>query len=263
MKTYLLYHGNCPDGFGSAYAAYKALGEDNVEYIPVKYGDELPSIENDSIVYICDFTFPRETLISLNQRVKKLVVLDHHKTAKQDLEGLDFAIFDMDRSGVGITWDYFHKTPLPYFLQMVQDCDLWKFELEDTKFAMSALRLYEFSFSSWDYLVENTDELIKKGKVALELKNRTVNMICDNAYIAQLGDYEIPMVNATCHWSDVGDELGRRYPDALFTACYFDIDTFTRKWSLRTRKDFDVSEVAKKYGGGGHKKAAGFLQKKV
>ena len=39
----VLYHADCPDGFGGAYAAWKKFG-DTAEYIPVKYGRTPPLI---------------------------------------------------------------------------------------------------------------------------------------------------------------------------------------------------------------------------
>lgn len=44
MKTYVLYHAHCADGFGAAYAAWLKLGND-AQYVPVKYGDPPPVME--------------------------------------------------------------------------------------------------------------------------------------------------------------------------------------------------------------------------
>ncbi len=54
---------------------------------------------------------------------------------------------------------------------------------------------------------------------------------------------------AWCAWKHFGD--------VLFVAAYKDMAD-RRLWSLRSRGDFDVGEVAKARGGGGHKNAAGF-----
>ena len=55
--------------------------------------------------------------------------------------------------------------------------------------------------------------------------------------------------------SDAGHELGKGRP---FAACYWDTPD-GRVFSLRSSADgADVSEVAKQYGGGGHRNASGF-----
>lgn len=111
MKNIVLYHGNCFDGIASAWAAWKKFG-DNAKYVPVTYpNDKLPVLLLDTdieAVYIVDFSFKRDLLLALKERVNKLVVLDHHKTAEADLKRLDFCIFDMEKSGARLTWEYFH-----------------------------------------------------------------------------------------------------------------------------------------------------------
>jgi uncharacterized protein len=63
-KIYTLYHNNCPDGFGSALAAYLKFG-DKSEYIGVKHQQDPPEMEAGSEVYILDFSYPRQVMESL------------------------------------------------------------------------------------------------------------------------------------------------------------------------------------------------------
>ena len=97
-KKVVLYHAGCHDGFGAAWAAHQKFG-DSAEYTAVQYGQDPPNIEAGSEVYIVDFSYPRPILEALNKKMSKLVVLDHHDTARKELEGLDYATFDMDKSG--------------------------------------------------------------------------------------------------------------------------------------------------------------------
>ena len=121
--TYVLYHANCDDGFGAAWAARKKLGDAAV-YVPVKYGDPLPPTVTGERVYVVDFSYPRDVLETLADRCK-VVVLDHHKTAQEDLADLPFAEFDMERSGAGMTWDYFFPgQPRPPLIDHIEDRDL-------------------------------------------------------------------------------------------------------------------------------------------
>ena len=132
MAIKVLYHANCTDGAGAALAAFIAMG-DTAEYIPVQYGYPPPMYGPSDIIYIVDFSYPRSVLMDMADRVSMVVVLDHHKTAKADLEGLEHdnmkVFFDMNKSGAVLTWEYFHPDrPTPLLFNHIQDRDLWKFE---------------------------------------------------------------------------------------------------------------------------------------
>src|SRR5688500_3788876 len=101
---YVLYHGNCHDGFGAAWAARRKFGDAAV-YQPVTHGYPPPTMPPGSEVLIVDFAYPRSTLLELDDQ-HQVQVLDHHKTAQTDLEGLGFCIFDLERSGAMLTWEY-------------------------------------------------------------------------------------------------------------------------------------------------------------
>lgn len=72
----------------------------------------------------------------------------------------------------------------------------------------------------------------------------------------EIGGYTVPVVNGSLFMSsEVAGELAEGHP---FAAMYAETEKGVI-WSLRSRNDgVDVSEVAKRYGGGGHKNAAGF-----
>ena len=131
-KIYTLYHNNCPDGFGSALAAYLKFG-DKSEYIGVKHQQDPPEMEPGSEVYILDFSYPRQVMEELFQQHTQVITLDHHKTAQEALLGLRGALFDMNRSGAMISWEYFHpERPIPDLFRYIQDRDLWEWKLEGT-----------------------------------------------------------------------------------------------------------------------------------
>lgn len=126
--TTVLYHANCKDGFGAAWAAYQHFGE-SAKYIPVQYSEPLPEIEDGDNVFIVDFSYSRDILVPLSERCN-LTVIDHHKTAFEALTGLNFATFDMNRSGAVLTYKHFFpdRTP-PDLLFYIQDRDLWLWNL--------------------------------------------------------------------------------------------------------------------------------------
>lgn len=265
MKTYVLYHANCYDGFGAAWAAWTALGDD-AEYIPVSYGDDdLPAMEDGSIVVIVDFSYDRETLLALAERMEEVTVLDHHKTAEEELAGLDFAIFDQNKSGAVLAWEYWYPhEEISTLLLYVQDRDLWNWNMSHSKEVSAALRSYDMEFEIWDRLAASTLELIDEGAAILRFTDKQVEMICRQTILGEIEGYIVPIVNATAFWSEVGHLLLGQYPHAPFSASWHVISDKRVKWSLRGRdtgdfSDFDVSKVAKVYGGGGHQKAAGMV----
>jgi hypothetical protein len=254
----VLYHGNCPDGFGGAWAVWLAHG-DAVTYLPVNHGDPPPELPADASVLIVDFAYARDVTLQLNDRVRELVILDHHISAREELGDLDFAHFDMDRSGAMMAWDYCHpgQAPPP-LIRYVQDRDLWRFELPHSREVTAALGAYPMDFATWSAL--DVDELAHEGTAILRFRDQTVETMVGFARRGEVGGYRVPIVNATAHWSDVGELMLQRYPEAPFVGVYFDDAEGVRRWSLRSRADFDVSEVATKLGGGGHRQASGFRE---
>ena len=254
MKPYILFHANCPDGFGAAYSAWKKFSNDAI-YIPVFHGEPLPELQVGADVYIIDFAYDRDTLIDLSQS-HAIQVIDHHKTAQEDLEGLDFAIFDMNQSGAVLAWKYFHPdTEVPLLLQYIQDEDIWNWALPQAREVCTALQLYPMTFESWDNL--SVEELKKEGKVALAFKQKQIKKLIKRADIHNIAGYMVPVVNSPLFISELGNELCKAYPEASFSASYSDLKG-RRKWSLRSIGEFDVSRVCKEFGGGGHRNASGF-----
>lgn len=254
MSPYILYHGGCPDGFGAAYAAWKKFG-DQAEYLPVKHGYPPPELAPGSEVYIIDFAYDRQTLLEM-ARQHPLRVLDHHRTAQADLAGLDFAEFDMQRSGAVLAWNHFHPdTEVPMLLRYVQDQDLWTWALPDSREICTALGIYPHTFEVWDQL--EIDNLRAQGKVVLVYKQQLIEQLLPKVDWVEICGQRVPAVNTPLFASELGNQLCLHYSEAPFSACYSDHDG-RRKFSLRSIGDNDVSAVAAHFGGGGHRNAAGF-----
>lgn len=283
-KTFVLYHDSCADGFGAAFAAWCSLG-DSAEYIPVQYGEPWPSLPDGARVFIVDFSYPvnsraREELCALSERCE-LTVIDHHKTAREALEGLPFAIFDMEKSGAVLAWEYFQTQtpadgaygvlgPAPELLLYIQDRDLWRWELPHSREYSAGLALVPREFDRWLAIIvpENgrRKELIAQGTIALKRDEIHVNALAKKAHFRHLKRSDLTrtqalVINSPILNSEICHEILATRPDTDVAACYFDKDEVTRVWSLRSRKGgVDVSEIAKANGGGGHPNAAGFTE---
>jgi len=261
MKKLCIYHGNCADGFGAATIIRIALGRHKVEFHPGVYQEPPPDVTGREVVLV-DFSYKRDVLLEMAEKAKHILILDHHKSAEADLVDLPDNIeahFDMERSGAMMAWDYYNpgEEP-PALIRHIQDRDLWQFKLDGTREIQACVFSHPYEFELWERLLSaNLQELRKEGE-AIERKHfKDVNeLIKSHAYRMIIGGYDVPVLNAPYFYSsDAGHIMGENEP---FAACYWD-SADHRTFSLRSAENgLDVSEIAKQFGGGGHKHAGGF-----
>ena len=294
MKPLVIYHANCADGFGAAFAAWLKLS-DEAEYVACQYGDDAPdgctmshSLEGRDI-YILDFSFPRDQMDFFFKHAKRVVWLDHHKSAFEmwevkegqrvwaETEGRHVKLH-MDKSGAMLAWEYFHPgTEVPMFIRHIDDYDRWQFKLEGTKAFNKALWSYQpWTFEQWQHEWDSTwgyssadglegmPNFIREGNAILRAHEQNVQSVvkgaarrCHMVYTDDLNRSKIGLAaNCPPHLaSDVGHELANR---SGTYGLLWSIDKDNRcKCSLRSNGDYDVSAIAKAFGGGGHLNAAG------
>lgn len=269
MNAVIIYHDNCSDGFCSAWLAHKWYPD--AEFIPMNYGEPVPFEKLiGKIVYMLDFCFKRPVIEELANKVQKLIIIDHHKTAQEDLENLSLSnvriCFDMGHSGCQLTWNYFQtrieakKITIPWVVDYVEDRDLWTWILPFSKELNALISVYDHTFEEWDKLEkmawEGIENLSKFGALVLKYKNQLINRLIKNAYQSSIDGHCVDVVNSPIFQSEIGELLCQK--GNKFGVCYFNRSDGKRQFSLRSKNDFDVSEVAKKFGGGGHKQASGF-----
>lgn len=271
MKTYILYHSQCYDGFGAAFAAWFKFGNE-ATYIAVSYGKPMPEMQDGSAVYILDFHYDAEDLKTLSERMKKVVVLDHHISAMKkwtkdeqshysEYSGNIEIHFDIGRSGAGMAWDYFHEGyERPDLINLIEDRDLWIFKYGHlAKSLHSYLLSIPMDFDEYHKLLqgETLANAIKQGEALSRMTEQVVNNICKNSWVTDFMGHRVAMVNTGSHWSEVGNRLLELHTDVEFAVSYTDMPDGNRMYSLRSKGDTDVSLIAKKLNGGGHKNAAG------
>ncbi len=261
-KIMVLYHANCPDGFGAAWSFWRKFGL-NAEYFPVTHGHERPDVK-DRNVFIVDFSYDRTIMLEMEQEAKSLIVLDHHKSAEESCGDLPFCHFDMNHSGAYLAWNHlFPDDNVPLLIKYVEDRDLWKWELSHAEEILSAVDSFEKTFENWDMLHGYLDaaESIRwkrvktMGEGILQYKRNLIKTLIKNHYITNILGKEIPIVNAPFFQSEMASALAEGQPFAA--AYYFNGEVYN--FSLRSKEDGeDVSKVAAVFGGGGHKNASGF-----
>lgn len=267
-KPLIIYHYPCLDGFTSAYVAWRKFDYDGADYEPGSYSDqaEIPDVD-DRLVYILDFSYPAETMREIAKRANKVIVLDHHKSAEANLlplleDGTIEGEFDMDRSGAGMTWDYFNPgQPRIPFINYVEDRDIWRKALPDCEEINLAMFSYEYTFENWHRFCHSVEKLRSEGKAIHRKHMKDVRELMEQTMRLTIGGYEnIKTVNANYFFgSDLAAILA---VDEPFGA-YFWLNAkgefcFGLRSNADNRKAADVSLIAASYGGGGHKHAAGF-----
>lgn len=232
--------------------------------------------------------------VLLRRQHNSLLVLDHHQTAKEQLEGLPYCRFEPDKSGAVMAWEHFFPNePVPVFMQYLQDRDLWRWALNGSREINAAIASYPHEFEVWEWIsglwrkrrfgtvqTEALCELEKQGEVCLRLVAQYVDRVLSKHHCARLDTryrlatpepreriqerdlppevHYVPAANSGLLQSEVCEALLKQYEQAPFVACYFRVENGGTVWSLRSRADFDCSAVAKAFGGGGHRQAAGF-----
>lgn len=268
-KFYVIYHAQCADGFTAAWAAW--MNYPGWTYFGGRH-DTLHEFmpEPGSTLYFVDIAPTREHLLRLAQVCDAITILDHHKSAMLALEGVENELaalntgeidiqFDMDRSGAMMAWNYFNPdSEPPALVKHVQDRDLWKFELEGTREFQAAVFSHAYDFDTWDRLAQSDPAVtIAEGRALLRNHMKNVHeMIATGVRTAVVDGVLVPVMNCSYFYSsEVGNILSEGQP---FAACYYDAYG-NRNFSLRSKDDgADVSVIAKKFGGGGHARAAGF-----
>lgn len=261
----VIYHDQCRDGFGAAYAAWKKFG-DTATYIPRKTQDPVPEGLVGKEVFIVDYSYPQPELEALVANNKSVIVIDHHESAKAAVTAFPQNIFDNDHSGAVLAWQYFQPgVEVPLLLKYIEDSDLWKCEMEHYREFGAALGEYNQDFETWDQLVINlTDrdhfsKFISHGASIAGFEDELVEKILTFREKATFEGEEIYVLNAErIYRSILGHRLCKinaaegRTPLAIV---YYRYDGWIH-CSLRSEGDVNVGEIATKYGGGGHKNAA-------
>lgn len=288
-----IYHGNCADGFGAACVVRHYFGA-KAQFHAATYGQEPPDVTGKH-VFVVDFSYPYDVLSAMGWKARSITVLDHHKTAAADLARfaqfhtdapdddsfnmhwkmamLDAqsqnapriaTCFDMQRSGARLAWDFFYPHGhRPALLAHIEDRDLWRFALPGTREIQSALFSYPYEFDVWMPLIFATQDFVEVKRlwdegIAIERKHQKdvaeLVQVCQRRMT--IAGYDVPV--ASLPYTLTSDAGALMAQGEHFAACYWDTQD-CRSFSLRSNDGgADVSAIAQRYGGGGHRNASGF-----
>lgn len=283
----VLYHRMCRDGGTAAWCLHRFGGLTDAEYKDVAYYEDPPwDLIDDRNVLIVDFSYKRPVLLEIAERASSVQVLDHHKTAKDELDGLDFCVFDMDKSGAMLAWDWCleHRREsvnaalkeesvpgefsvvmvdgAPWPIAYAQDYDLWRHELPDTEAVSAVFKYQKFDdFEALDRLYERgLAACIELGDIFSEAIRWECQDIVNHAKVVDGHGVSIGVTNCSArHWSTALHMLLEQKPELEFAVAFIGGGkSWTHTLRSRSEDDVDVSRIASVFGGGGHKNAAGF-----
>lgn len=294
MYDIVLYHAGCADGFAAAWAARGALPT-GVECVPVSYTDKDYPDVTDKHVLIVDFSYDAQRLREMYREgdAKTITIIDHHKTAQEALAefivGSDGEVtlddhdvfekscndlgvepirawFDMERSGAQLTWSYFYGGDEVQLIQYVGNRDLWRLDaLPGIREAHAWLMSHEFDFDVWNtlqyHMEEHMSNVIEEGSAILRAHDQNLRKLLGSTRRTMIiGGHTVPVANLPYTMASDGAGTMAAEPGVEFAATYYDNNKGQRVFSLRSSKEhgIDVSAIAKAYGGGGHRHAAGF-----
>jgi oligoribonuclease NrnB/cAMP/cGMP phosphodiesterase (DHH superfamily) len=308
MKPLVIYHADCTDGYGAAFAAWLKLG-DEAEYMPMNYNSinpaDLADLTDDREVYILDFSFERQIMDFIFRDAKRVVWLDHHKTAFEmwcaphlkettffmnqgDVEVGQkdhYILLDNNKSGAMLAWEYFHPgTEVPMLIQHIDDRDRWQWKLDGSAEIHAALgSMKPWSFEQWMQFVpyfddtrpyidlktegtailraqkQHVEQMAKQARecnISIHVKGKKVRKALKTFSISPDPVFHGLAVNASLHQSEVGHELANA--SGTFGLVWYVAADCRVRCSLRSNGDYDVSSIARSFGGGGHRNAAGF-----
>lgn len=273
MKCF--YHKSDLDGHCSG--AIIKQNYPNCEMIGVDYKDRIKQflIRPDETIFVVDFSFPMDDMFTLNN-ISTLHWIDHHKTSIDEVTKFKFIAtggqsLEIGKAGCELTWEYIYPSkPMPISVMLLGRYDVWDHKdlrVLPFQFGMRTLTdthpdqifLWSKIFNSNDYVLE----LINIGNIILNYQKIQDDMYAKGmSYETEFEGYRAIVLNKPFSNSKVFDSVYD--PNKHDIMIIFGVKPKQIKYTLYSNKpSIDVSKIAKKYGGGGHKGAAGFYSDRL
>ncbi|MGB0763109.1 MAG: hypothetical protein ACPGO0_04095 [Acidimicrobiales bacterium] len=275
MKPLVIYHGDCPDGYCAAWVISLSPGYQDAEFLAARYGDHPPNVAGRDVTII-DFSYSKSEIEELHRQANSMKLLDHHRTAQEQLGGLSYCLLDNDRSGAMLAYDEIYKPTVKSpsknvfeICRYIQDHDLWFHQLPETKAVCAYLHALPRDdpkfFATWTAVSERgLDNNIKNAGEALLLqREQYIASQITNVEMGVIGDNLFEVICAPRLWiSYLLTSIIEQCASGRSAGWYRDGDGLYH-YSLRGSKGYPVRQIAEVYGGGGHEMAAGFISEKL
>ncbi len=299
MKTICIYHSIDLDGWMSAAIVKHYWKDtinwagDTLDFIGYNYGQPIPDLSQYGKVIMCDISFPKEEMIKIWDKlgVDNIVWIDHHISAIKDIQDTKWLWTgrqDTKYAACELTWKYFfHNEPMPEIVRLLGRYDCFGHKGTDEE-----QKVLEFQYGARNVIVgyEQCYNLLNSWSNHREIHNNQVNQmwlngqtiyqyLCTDAKQAYANGFVIEFketgVGTTNKFDGVYTyrficinkerfnpiNFGIKYHSEGYdgVACFH---YNGKHWCFSLYNDngeVDCSTIAKQYGGGGHKGAAGFI----
>lgn len=268
MDIIVFYHKNCHDGLACAWVAWKKF-KNKAEYIALNYQAPFDYNLKGKKIYFLDVCPNRKILEKLKKSDCEIVIIDHHLSAKKNLDlavpGSFIIRLNMRHCAAVLTWKYFFpEKKIPKMLLYIEDIDLWNFKKRFSREIVASISLLDFDSKEWNKFAYDIEDSRKRkkyilaGKEIVKHENEMIKQVIQKAKKVKMAKTKTLVVNSSVLISEIGDALIKQLPPMAII--WFEAGDLKRI-SLRSNGKIDVSKIAEKYGGGGHKCAAGFAIK--
>lgn len=285
MKCF--YH-NDADGRCAGFWVYWGAGLTRAarcDFIEMSYEKPFPmdTINPNEQIYIVDYSISPDEMRELLKITTDITWIDHHKTAIEKYDGFEYDIRGLRYDGIAacmLTYCYLHHMTdrgfdkikpfdismtkdAPTFTKLIADWDVWKFDYgDDTRKFITAFNSYDFRPESeeWyrffkDEKVKSEDKMIIEGAAMIKYRDGWAK-----GYLERFG-FETEFEGLRCFAVNLGNcnsEYFKSLPEGKYDA-FMPFAFSGEKWTVSMYSTtHDISDICKKYGGGGHAKAAGF-----
>lgn len=279
MKTLVLYHAKCLDGFAAMLAFQRLMGTaigKEPDYVAAEYGQDYTGLcSKYTNAYILDFSLPTEQLAQILRGGVLVNIIDHHQSLKEQMQTDQFkslindgltVICDTSKSGCQLVYHIYgnENHPMPWWVYHIGQGDLWNFEEPATKSVRAYFQSLPHSVPAWlEAIHAGFEHAVSAGSAMLSLQASLTQQMAERAEPWRMhkwnnGREAITFVTceATCLFSEVAAAL---YKDTRFAVIWhFDVKAAKYKYSLRSTRALKIRWIAEHFGGGGHEQAAGF-----
>lgn len=289
MNQVKIFHHNDLDGYAAAaavfYERYEGVYDPIIQFIELSHEstdkEKIETVEEGDIVWLVDYSFSESTLPNLKyilKKANKVYWIDHHNTSIKlvkmypELVQIDGLVLE-GISGAALTYMYIngikpenYEDEVPYFLKIISDYDCWQKKYSQSDFfalGMKVTDMRNISSTTYSSLFKDksmsksttVDTIVERGLTIRKYLNEEYKFIREHyGYEAIIEDYKCFCVNNEGNSWVFGDLISQ-YPICIL----FSFNGESYMVSLYSDDpDVDCSKIAEKFGGGGHRGAAGF-----
>lgn len=272
--VFCIYHSKDLDGI--CCGAIMRLKYPNAILYGYHYGDPIPEIPKGMPVVMADVSMPMDAMRGICENSNgEFTWIDHHVSAIKDFEDSGYqqikAVLDTRYAACELTWTHFFpEHRMPYPVRMLGIYDTWRqnermynwdrvimpFQYGMRSIVGLNVDAFPKSFLSQPYLsMSHFEDIIHIGDTILIYQKEQDRLLCNKSFVHEFEGYRAICLNAGGGSNTFESVFDPEKHDLMLLFIYS-----SKGWTISLRSvsdDVDVSAIAKKYGGGGHKKAAG------